>query len=112
MLGSDDLHVIVPINDVLQGETAAMRENVYYLLFSLLVLPLAGCTMCSGSLDENYAAHGGVWERENPSRGRVGSAFSSTGHAKAIEDSSIANPPVEPEPYYEAAPLLGPPIVR
>ena len=82
------------------------------MLLGLLMLSFSGCAMCSRSLDDDYAAHGGVWEREDPSHGRVGSAFTGTKSAVPQEQETILDAAPQDEPYYEAAPSLGPAIRR
>lgn len=71
--------------------------------------------MCSGPFDADYAAEGGVWERHDPSHGRVGSAFSDAGGRR--DESLVPEGPsdeaeVSPEAYYEASPDLGVPLQR
>ena len=44
-------------------------------LCSLFVLAMSGCAMCSNCDDYTYGGSGGLWERLDPTFGRVGSAF-------------------------------------
>jgi len=48
-------------------------------LFSLCLLPLAGCRLCSDIEDMDYPAFGGSWQRTVRDSGRVGSVFDSAG---------------------------------
>jgi hypothetical protein len=51
-----------------------MSRFLLLLLCSSLI-PSGGCTICQHHEDLTYAAFGGVWERQDPIGGRVGSAF-------------------------------------
>ena len=48
-------------------------------LFSLCLVPLAGCRLCSDCEDMDYPAFGGSWQRTVRDSGRVGSIFDSAG---------------------------------
>ncbi len=88
-------------------------QKAFHCLVSVILLPLAGCAMCSGPFDADYSAEGGVWERHDPSHGRVGSAFSDAGGRRdesVIPEGDEAE--VSPEAYYEASPDLGVPLHR
>ena len=88
-----------------------IRSKILIGVLALLILPLMGCVMCSQSLDADYTARGGAWERHNPTSGRVGSAFSDAGapasHVSAEENGASSVSPPDAS-YYEAArgPLL------
>ena len=58
-----------------------MRLLRSHFLFLALAAPLlGGCAVCASVDDYNYAAHGGRWQRDDPSHGRVGSLFTPVGH--------------------------------
>ena len=78
------------------------------------VLPLVGCAFCASPFDEHYGAEGGVWERRNPTEGRVGSAFSSAGSAVGEPTEATVAPELttSPEAYYEALPPEASPVYR
>jgi hypothetical protein len=40
----------------------------------------SGCAMCCAPYDDHYPYTGGRWVRDNPTHGRVGSAFEPAGH--------------------------------
>ena len=48
-------------------------------LFSVCLMPLAGCRLCSDVEDMDYPAFGGSWQRTVRGSGRVGSVFDSAG---------------------------------
>jgi hypothetical protein len=52
-----------------------MRRKLPGLAVTLLLSSLVGCAMCDSSQDCTYTASGGLWQRENPCHGRVGSLF-------------------------------------
>lgn len=67
--------------------------------FGLLSLVLgamlsSGCAMCCAPFDCNYPYVGGRWVRDNPSEGRVGSAFAPAGHR--VDDVPTSHGP-EPQ---------------
>lgn len=65
----------------------------------LLLLPaLTGCAMCQDIDDYNYSAYGGTWQRDDMSRGRVGSAFGYVADA-----SGTVRDPVPSDPAPSAA---------
>jgi len=51
------------------------RLTLLLLTLACCLGPALGCTICQNPEDRTYAAFGGVWERQNPSSGRVGSVF-------------------------------------
>ena len=59
------------------------QMTAHYLLltslFSLCLIPLAGCRLCSDCEDIDYPAFGGSWQRTVRDSGRVGSIFDSAG---------------------------------
>jgi hypothetical protein len=67
-----------------------------------VVVPLlwaSGCAICCAPYDYHYPTVGGRWVRDNPTHGRVGSAFEPAGHrvdelAAAAEEPT----PAEGEP--------------
>ena len=65
------------------------------LLAAALVASLSGCAACCAPYDCDFPYTGGAWVRDNPSWGRVGSAFEPAGY-KAVADD--ATPSEEPTP--------------
>ena len=55
------------------------------LLAAAILVGASGCSMCCAPFDYDYPYTGGAWVRDNPSSGRVGSAFDPAGY-KAVED--------------------------
>lgn len=55
-----------------------IRHVPAYLGIGLLLL-VSGCAICASPYDSHYPAYGGSWERDDPSEGRVGSAFQPAG---------------------------------
>lgn len=88
------------------------------LTYSLLALLTAttGCAMCESSFDNQYAAHGGTWQRADPEAGRVGSAFEpaeAMGGSPGAEVAQVAKveirpptPPAEAVPEGEKSPSV------
>jgi hypothetical protein len=64
------------------------------LLAAALVVGMSGCSMCCAPFDYDFPYTGGVWVRDNPCSGRVGSVIDPAGY-KAIPDDST---PREGEP--------------
>lgn len=54
------------------------RLLALHSLLGLLLLS-SGCAMCCAPYDYDYPFQGGRWVRNNPSSGRVGSAFDEAG---------------------------------
>ena len=52
-----------------------MKRIFSGLLCGCLALWSIGCAMPEHPYDDDYAAFGGRWERQDPAHGRVGSAF-------------------------------------
>jgi hypothetical protein len=97
------------------GDRRVTPQTAFYFLVSVILLPLAGCAMCAGPFDADYSAEGGVWERHDPSHGRVGSAFSDAGAPRdetAVLEGVPEEAAVSPEAYYEASPDLDVPLQR
>src|SRR5438270_5736322 len=57
------------------------------LLTSLLGLS-SGCAICCAPFDYDYPVMSGRWTRNNPSSGRVGSAFDEAGSPTGVEQTS------------------------
>ncbi len=72
------------------------------LLTAALFLGSSGCAMCCAPYDWDFGYTGGAWVRDNPSSGRVGSAFDPAGY-KAIEDEPAVR---EPTPAGEQPPAI------
>jgi hypothetical protein len=78
------------------GSIDMSRIHLILLLLVGLLLPAGGCTICQSHDDPAYAAFGGVWERQDPVSGRVGSAFEpAEGMAPGGRES--APTPLDPE---------------
>jgi hypothetical protein len=69
------------------------------LVAAALLMGSSGCAMCCAPYDWDYGYTGGAWVRDNPSSGRVGSAFEPAGY-KAIDET--ANNVRTPSPHGEA----------
>jgi hypothetical protein len=57
-----------------------MAGRLRWLLVLCPLLVGSGCAMCCAPYDDYYPAVGGRWVRDNPTEGRVGSAFAPAGH--------------------------------
>jgi hypothetical protein len=64
----------------------------------------SGCAMCCAPYDDYYPAVGGRWVRDNPTCGRVGSAFEPVGHK--VDD--VAATTTQPTPAQPSAQSLMP----
>jgi hypothetical protein len=60
------------------GEAIMTKYKTAYLIMGLL-LSTSGCAICSSPYDHHFSAHGGYWERHDPSDGRVGSILHPAG---------------------------------
>lgn len=58
------------------------------LSLSAFVVLASGCAMCCHPYDGHYLYQGGRWVRDNPTEGRVGSAFYNAGHR--IDDEVVS----------------------
>ncbi|MCO6454301.1 MAG: hypothetical protein J5I93_03210 [Pirellulaceae bacterium] len=80
------------------------------LLGLLCLLATTGCAMCGAPDDLAYSAYGGVWQRDDMYRGRVGSILDPTGGpylaATAAEENGMM---IEPIVAPEAEPPSEPP---
>jgi hypothetical protein len=65
------------------------------LLVIALLGGLSGCAMCCAPYDDDFGYTGGAWIRDNPSSGRVGSAFEPAGYKVNADEVSNS---VEQEP--------------
>jgi hypothetical protein len=78
------------------------------LLAGTLLAVSSGCTMCCAPFDCDFGYTGGAWVRDNPSQGRVGSAFEPAGH-KVIADEPAEQVPTPAEkPAEETMPMTEP----
>lgn len=95
------------------------------LLAAALLMGSSGCAMCCAPYDWDFGYTGGAWVRDNPSSGRVGSAFEPAGYKAleepksdeptpagdgqppAIENLDPVNPPENAEPMPAPAPAPG-----
>jgi len=64
----------------------------------------SGCAMCCAPYDDYYPGVGGRWVRDNPTSGRVGSAFEPVGH----KVDEVAATTTEPTPAQPGAQSLMP----
>jgi hypothetical protein len=64
-----------------------MAGRLRWLLVLCPLLIGSGCAMCCAPYDNHYPAVGGRWVRDNPTEGRVGSAFAPAGHR--VEDAAV-----------------------
>jgi hypothetical protein len=69
------------------------------LFAAALLMGSSGCAMCCAPYDWDFGYTGGAWVRDNPSSGRVGSAFEPAGY-KAMEEE----PTNEPTPAGDGEP--------
>ena len=69
------------------GKIEQSATHCAALLAAALLTGLSGCAMCCAPYDYDYGYTGGAWVRDNPSCGRVGSAFDPAGY-KALEDDA------------------------
>lgn len=83
-----------------------MRRSL--LCLCLLVVPLAGCTLCPSPFDCDYGLYGGSWERHHPSEGRVGSAFNDAGAPVMPPREELSPPSGEPTPSGPSTPTPTP----
>ena len=77
-------------------------------LFAIVVPVLwaSGCAICCAPYDCHYPAVGGRWVRDNPTHGRVGSAFEPAGHR--VEEAAAAEELAPTEAEQPAAPSVMP----
>jgi hypothetical protein len=67
-----------------------MIARLGLIALTAAVLASSGCAMCCAPYDDNYPYYGGRWVRDNPTHGRVGSAFEPAGHR--VEDGAATEP--------------------
>jgi hypothetical protein len=67
-----------------------------------VLLLSSGCAMCCAPYDDHYPYAGGRWVRDNPTQGRVASAFAPAGYrvdgasARAHESTPADGQPIAP----------------
>lgn len=66
------------------------------LLGCILLIFVAGCSVCAGPFDCHYAAYGGSTPRGDMINGRVGSAFNNAGLMGVPTSNFVAD-----DPYYQ-----------
>lgn len=54
-------------------------RSVLLLTFTVGLLSLTGCRICTDCEDEAYPTYGGIWQRTDRFNGRVGSLFAPAG---------------------------------
>ena len=74
-----------------------MQRFSVILILSLTLIASVGCSMCCGPDDFNYPTYGGIHQRADPARGRVGSIFSDP-YANVAGLSADSNLEPYPEP--------------
>ena len=81
-------------------------SRLWALLLVACMLGLSsGCAMCCAPFDYDYQSVAGRWVRNNPSSGRVGSAFDEAGGpADVVAAAPTATPPAPAEPPAPMAP--------
>ena len=72
-----------------------MQRFSALMILTLSLIATVGCSMCCGPDDFNYPTYGGIHQRADPARGRVGSVFSDP-YASASGLSADSN--LEPYP--------------
>jgi|GEM_PF-1492257 len=60
------------------------------LLAAASFLGMSGCAICCAPFDCDFGYTGGAWVRDNPSSGRVGSAFEPAGYKVLVEEDQAA----------------------
>lgn len=74
-----------------------MQRFSAILILTLSLITTIGCSMCCGPDDFNYPTYGGIHQRADPARGRVGSIFSDP-YASTTGLSADSNLEPYPEP--------------
>jgi hypothetical protein len=64
-----------------------------------------GCATCCAPFDDYYPMVGGRWVRDNPTCGRVGSAFEPAGHKVEEVAATTATEPVPANPVEAGSPI-------
>lgn len=67
-----------------------MKHQLFACSLLVVVAAMSGCAMCGSPFDYSYAAHGGLWDREDRESGRVGSAFDPAGPMPS--ENGVAGP--------------------
>ncbi len=73
------------------------------LMLALVAGACSGCAICNSKGDDDYSFFGGSWERTDPCRGRVGSAFYPAGVQVRATEQEMYGTPQEPTPTEEPA---------
>ncbi len=82
-----------------------MKRIISGILCTVLVVVGTGCTMCQSSLDDDYSAFGGRWQRTDRTYGRVGSKFSDVGY-RMTDEGETPTSSTEEDLYPESTPEL------
>jgi hypothetical protein len=56
-----------------------MKRLLFALLLAAGGIAVSGCATCQNCFDYYYPGYGGIWQRDDPTHGRVGSAFAPAG---------------------------------
>ncbi|MCI0359112.1 MAG: hypothetical protein L0211_11595 [Planctomycetaceae bacterium] len=85
--------------------TRGFPQLAVLIMASLFVASYSsGCAICCAPYDDYYPAIGGRWVRDNPTHGRVGSAFEPAGHK--VDDLAVSV--TEPTPAQAAPQTIAP----
>ena len=80
-----------------------------FALLSLIITASlsSGCATCCNPYDCDYLYQGGAWVRNNPSYGRVGSAFTPEVGSKVVPDQVVVQ---QAQPTPAARPAVTEPV--
>ena len=56
-----------------------MKRSLFACSLLALAAAISGCAMCGSPYDDTFDAQGGLWQRTDPTSGRVGSLFEPAG---------------------------------
>lgn len=80
-----------------------MKHRLFACSLLALLAATTGCALCSSPFDYTYSAHGGKWEREDETSGRVGSLFDPAGPMPAGNSESTLPADAQMKPSEDAA---------
>lgn len=73
-----------------------MKRLSFALLLTCSALACSGCATCQNADDYAYPAYGGIWQRTDPTHGRVGSVFAPAGGPVGVPSETMTAPEQEP----------------